>query len=71
MGETTAKEFTRKTDEFFNLLKGYPAMGQIEKDEIRGFQLTPQTRILYRTRGEKIIILGFFDVRQNPKKKFR
>lgn len=70
-GEKTAKEFTLKTDEFFNLLKAYPAMGQIEKDEIRGFQLTPQTRVLYRTKGERIIVLALFDVRQNPKKKFR
>jgi len=68
-GEKTAEEFTLKTDEFFNLLKAYPAMGQIEKDEIRGFQLTPQTRILYRTKGDLIIILALFDVRRNPKKK--
>ncbi|MEX2231176.1 MAG: type II toxin-antitoxin system RelE/ParE family toxin [Cyclobacteriaceae bacterium] len=70
-GEKTAEEFTLKTDEFFNLLKAYPAMGQIEKDEIRGFQLTPHTRILYRTKGERIIILALFDVRQDPKNKFR
>jgi hypothetical protein len=44
-------------------------MGQVEKDDIRGFQLSPQTRILYRIRDEKIIILSFFDVRQNPTKK--
>lgn len=50
-GEKTAEEFALKTDEFFNLLKVHPAMGQIERDEIRGFQLTPQTRILYRSRG--------------------
>jgi hypothetical protein len=45
-------------------------MGQIENGDIRGFQLSPQTRILYRIRDEKIIILAFFDVRQNPNKKF-
>lgn len=69
-GEKTADEFALKTDEFFNLLKAHPAIGQIEKDEIRGFQLTPQTRILYRTKGDLMIILALFDVRQNPKKKF-
>jgi plasmid stabilization system protein ParE len=69
-GERTAEEFALKADEFFNLLKTYPAMGQIEKDDIRGFQLTPQARILYRTKGEKIINLALFDVRQNPGKKF-
>lgn len=70
-GEKTVEEFVRKTDELFHLLKAYPGIGQIEKDDIRGLQLTPQTRILYRTKGPKIIILAFFDVRQNPTKKFR
>jgi hypothetical protein len=45
-------------------------MGPIEKENIRGFQLTRQTRILYRIRENKIIVLSFFDVRQDPKKKF-
>jgi plasmid stabilization system protein ParE len=69
-GEKTARQFIKKADEIFKLLKSYPSMGQIEKDDIRGFQLSPQTRILYRVRDEKIIILAFFDVRQDPKKKF-
>lgn len=68
-GENAANQFIRKADETFRLLKNYPLMGQVEKDDILGFQLTPQTRILYRIRDGKIIILAFFDVRQNPKKK--
>jgi hypothetical protein len=44
-------------------------MGQVENNDIRGFQLSRQTRILYRIRDNKIIILSFFDVRQDPKKK--
>lgn len=70
-GDKTAGEFVQKTDELFNLLKVYPSMGQIEKDDLRGFQLSSHTRILYRIREEKIVVLAFFDVRQNPKKKFR
>lgn len=69
-GEGTARQFIQKADEIFKLLKNYPSMGQIEKGDIRGFQLSPQTRILYRIRDEKIIILAFFDVRQDPNKKF-
>jgi plasmid stabilization system protein ParE len=69
-GERTAKEFIDKVDEIFTLLKNFPTMGQVEKGDIRGFQLSPQTRILYRIRDKKIIILSFFDVRQDPKKKF-
>jgi plasmid stabilization system protein ParE len=70
-GDKTAGEFIQKTDEFFSLLKIYPSMGQIEKDDIRGFQLSRHTRILYRVKPENIIVLAFFDVRQNPEKKFR
>lgn len=45
-------------------------MGQVENGNTRGFQLTRQTRLLYTVRDEKIIILAFFDVRQDPTKKF-
>jgi plasmid stabilization system protein ParE len=69
-GERTARQFVLKTDSLFQLLRRHPAMGQIENGDIRGFQLSRQTRILYRIRDEKIIILAFFDVRQNPDKKF-
>jgi plasmid stabilization system protein ParE len=37
-GEMTAKQFIQKTDEIFKLLKNFPTMGQVEKDDIRGFQ---------------------------------
>ena len=70
-GERTAKQFVIKTDEIFKLLKNYPTMGQIESGDIRGFQLSRQTRLLYRVRDKNIIILAFFDVRQDPNKKFR
>lgn len=70
-GETTAKQFVEKTDEIFKLLSNFPSMGQIENNDIRGFQLSPQTRILYRIKDEKIIILSFFDVRQHPIKKLQ
>jgi plasmid stabilization system protein ParE len=70
-GEKTATEFIKKADEIFKLLKDYPLMGQIENNDIRGFQLSRQTRILYRIRDNKIIVLSFFDVRQDPKKKLR
>ncbi|MFZ6010540.1 MAG: type II toxin-antitoxin system RelE/ParE family toxin [Bacteroidota bacterium] len=68
-GENTAKQFIEKADDTFTLLKSYPLMGRIESGDIRGFQLSPQTRILYRIREQKLIILAFFDVRQEPGKK--
>ena len=69
-GERTAKQFVQKTDDTFNLLTKYPLMGHIENGDIRGFQLSPQTRILYRIDNNQIIVLALFDVRQDPKNKF-
>lgn len=69
-GEKIARQFILKTDRLFQLLKSHPTMGTIENGDIRGFQLSRQIRILYRIRNEKVIILAFFDVRQNPQKKF-
>lgn len=69
-GEKTAKQFIRKTDELFQLLQNYPTIGQVENGDIRGFQLSRQTRLLYTVRDGKIIVLAFFDVRQDPNKKF-
>jgi plasmid stabilization system protein ParE len=54
-GERTARQFIQKTDEFFLLLKNYPLIGQVEKDDIRGFQLSTQTRILYRIEMRKLL----------------
>jgi plasmid stabilization system protein ParE len=56
-----------------DLLEDFPEIGAVEvvEKQIRGFQLTKQTMVFYRTKGEKIIILTFFDVRQDPRKKIR
>lgn len=70
-GERTAKQFVLKADKIFKLLQNYPTMGPVENGDIRGFQLTQHTRLLYTIRDEKIIILACFDVRQDPTKKFR
>ena len=62
-GNKTATTFERKADETFKLLEIFPKMGSLENNDIRGFQLSRQTRILYRIKEQKIIILSFFDVR--------
>ncbi len=70
-GEKVAEAFEQKTIDLFGLLKLFPEMGTIEVGEkqIYGFQLTKQTRIFYRIKGDQIIILAFFDVRQNPERR--
>ncbi len=57
--------------DFLRLLRNYPEMGSLEMPEkaIRAFQLTHHTRVFYRLKGDTIILLTFFDVRQHPKKK--
>ncbi len=70
-GVNAANAFEQKTLNFFDLLLAYPEMGFIEENDrqIRGFQLTRNTRIFYRIKGKKVIILAFFDVRQDPNKR--
>ena len=72
-GERVAEAFEQKTVDFLDLLEDFPEMGVVEviEKQIRGFQLTKQTRVFYRIKGERIIILTFFDVRQDPKKRPR
>ena len=72
-GERVAEAFEQKTVDFLDLLEDFPEIGVVEviEKQIRGFQLTKQTRVFYRVNGERIIILAFFDVRQDPKKKPR
>lgn len=70
-GERIADEFAQKADKLFQLLEDFPEMGSLEKENIRGFQLSRKTRLLYRVRNNKIIILSFFDVRLDPKRKFK
>ena len=70
-GEQTAETFTRKADETFQLHEEFPNMGPVASRDIRDFQLSRQTLILYRVKQQKIIILSLFDVRQNPRKRIR
>lgn len=70
-GALIVEAFERKLIDFLELLKNFPELGNVEVREkgIRGFQFSKQTRIFYRIKGNKIIILTLFDVRQHPDKK--
>ncbi|MDP2685899.1 MAG: type II toxin-antitoxin system RelE/ParE family toxin [Aequorivita sp.] len=70
-GAKVADAFENKLIDFLELLKHFPELGSLEVLEkgIRGFQFSKQTRIFYRVKGSKIIILTLFDVRQHPDKK--
>ena len=70
-GESVAAAFGQKTIDFLDILENFPEIGTLElfNRQIRGFQLNKQIRVFYRIKGDRIIILTFFDARQDPKKK--
>ena len=72
-GELVANAFEQKFIDLLDLLERFPEMGfaEVPEKQIRGFLLSKQTRVYYRIKGDKIIILRLFDVRQNPTKKPR
>ena len=63
--------FEQKTIDFLDLLEQFPEAGTLEVPEkqIRSFLLVKQIRVFYRVKRNQIILLSFFDVRQNPTKK--
>jgi len=70
-GDAVTKAFVRKVYDFFDILVEYPELGSIENADrkIPGFVIVKQLTIFYKIKDEKIILLNFFDNRQNPKRK--
>ena len=70
-GDNVAKAFARKVYDFLEILSEFPEIGTIEnkEKEIRGFTILRQVNLFYRITDNKVILLNFFDNRQNPKKK--
>ena len=69
--EKTAKEFIGKVFDFLDILTDFPEIGSLENKEknIRGFTITRQVNLFYRIKENNIILIIFFDNRQNPQKK--
>jgi plasmid stabilization system protein ParE len=72
-GNTARQSFILKTKDFTRLLSEFPEIGTLEIKEknLRGFQLAKQTRVFYRLKNDRIILLTFFDSRRDPKKRPR
>ncbi len=70
-GEKSAKQFIGRVFDFLEILSEFPEIGSVENKEknIRGFTIVKQVNIYYRIKGDSIILILFFDTRQNPKKK--
>ncbi len=63
--------FVKRTYTIIDLLALYSKLVSIEESEklIRGFVITKHNQLFYREIKKEIIILNFFDTRQNPQRK--
>ncbi|MFW5774392.1 MAG: type II toxin-antitoxin system RelE/ParE family toxin, partial [Tangfeifania sp.] len=70
-GEKTTRNFVQKVYNFLDLLSEYPNLGAIENNDkqIRGFPIVKQVNLFYKIEKGRIILLSFFDNRQNPKRR--
>lgn len=70
-GKTAAKAYIRKVYGLLDILSDFPEIGILVNKEkgIRGVTIVKQINLFYRISGNKIILLNFFDNRQNPKNK--
>lgn len=70
----SAIKFVQKTNSFIETLKEQPKIGRPEKvkKDLRSFVLSRQTTVFYRIKSnEVVILLKFFDTRQNPLKRVK
>jgi plasmid stabilization system protein ParE len=70
-GEKTVKSFVKKVYDFLDILSEFPEIGTMENQglNIRGFVIFKQITLFYQIRDTQIILLNFYDNRQEPKKK--
>ena len=73
LGEQAAQSFKIKVSKFLKVLEHLPEIGSVEvpDKQIRSFSITTKTKVFYRIKEDKIVVLTFFDVRQNPNKKLK
>jgi plasmid stabilization system protein ParE len=69
--DNVTKSFVERAYQIIEILKEHPEMGTIENydKQIRGFVITKHNTLYYRIEGDELILLSFFDNRQNPKKR--
>jgi plasmid stabilization system protein ParE len=70
-GEKSAVRFVKSVFDFLEILSEYPKIGSVENKvkNIRGFTIVKHVNVYYRIKGDSIMLILFFDNRQNPKKK--
>ena len=73
LGNISSRKFIRKVNDLLITLKSQPKIGRIEIEEkgIRSFVFSRHNSIVYRIKGNRLIILTLFDNRQNPKSRLK
>lgn len=72
-GKDVTGRFVSHVFRTIDLISEFPQIGSVEiaEENIRGFLISEQTKLFYRIKGRRIILLTLFDTRQNPSKKFQ
>lgn len=62
-----ARNFIDLVDQKVDLLTKFPKAGKASQKQptLRKLVLTPQNTLIYRIKGEKVIVLKIYDTRQN------
>jgi plasmid stabilization system protein ParE len=70
-GEKAADSFKVKSFRTLQNISYFPEVGILEvpDKQIRSFPVSTKTRVFYRIKADKLIVLTFFDSRINPGKK--
>lgn len=65
------RSFIKKVYIFLDIIVEFPTIGTLENSEkgIRGYSILKQISIFYKIEGHNIILLDFFDNRQDSHKK--
>lgn len=66
--ESVVDEFVDKVFKAVDLLQNFPEIGQkaAHNNAIRSYLIKPYTRLVYRIKANKVVILRLVDTRQQP-----
>ncbi len=68
---SSAQRFVKRSNKFLQTLVQYPRIGKIQNSEkeIRAYVLSRHISVFYRIKSDQLILLKFFNNRQNPSKR--
>ena len=71
-GDSSVRSFVRKAFGTIGIVAEFPELGVLEfSSTLRSFLIVKQITLIYRVDGNRLIIVTFFDNRQNPLRRHR